>query len=397
MRDANDLRPLRKARWIRVLGFIVALGALGIGGKMVLGAKKGSSATPFSTPTAIPVTVTKASTRDLPIERSGLGTVTSLNAIDVKFRADGQLQNIGLHEGRDVQAGDVLAQIDQRPYQAQLAQAEASYQKDLASLNNAKADETRANKLSLSGAGTMQAIDTARAQVAVLTASLAGDQAAIDAAKLNLEFTTVKAPIAGRVGLRQIDEGAIVHASDSSGLVSITQMTPISVRFSLPQDDLPTLLTGQAQGDLAVAVDTRDGTRHLADGKLAVIDSQVDTSTGMIRLKAVFPNDNRALWPGELVIARILIRTDRNATAVPAAAVQNGQDGSYVFIVKPDKTVAAAVVKTGPTVDGFTALLSGASPGQEIVLDGQSRLTNGSLINPQEQPADAQEAPGSSS
>ena len=397
MRGANDLRPLRKARWFRVLGFILALGALGIGGKMVLGAKKGSSATPFSTPTAIPVTVTKASTRDLPIERSGLGTVTSLNAIDVKFRADGQLQNIGLHEGRDVQAGDVLAQIDQRPYRAQLAQAEASYQKDLASLNNAKADETRANKLSLSGAGTMQAIDTARAQVAVLTASLAGDQAAIDAAKLNLEFTTVKAPIAGRVGLRQIDEGAIVHASDSSGLVSITQMTPISVRFSLPQDDLPTLLTGQAQGDLAVAVDTRDGTRHLADGKLAVIDSQVDTSTGMIRLKAVFPNDNRALWPGELVIARILIRTDRNATAVPAAAVQNGQDGSYVFIVKPDKTVAAAVVKTGPTVDGFTALLSGASPGQEIVLDGQSRLTNGSLINPKEQPADAQEAPGPSS
>ena len=397
MRDANDLRPLRKAPWLRVLGFILALGALGIGGKMVLGAKTGSSATPSSTPTAIPVTVTKASTRDLPIERSGLGTVTSLNAIDVKFRADGQLQNIGFHEGRDVQAGDVLAQIDRRPYEAQLAQAEASYQKDLASLNNAKADETRANKLSLSGAGTMQAIDTARAQVAVLTAALAGDQAAIDAAKLNLEFTTVKAPIAGRVGLRQIDEGAIVHASDSSGLVSITQMAPISVRFSLPQDDLPTLLTGQAQGDLAVAVDTRDGSRHLADGKLAVIDSQVDTSTGMIRLKAVFPNDNRALWPGELVIARILVRTERNATAVPAAAVQNGQNGSYVFIVKPDKTVAATVVKTGPTVDGFTALLSGASPGQEIVLDGQSRLTNGSLINPKEQPADAQEAPGSSS
>ncbi|GLS20944.1 multidrug transporter [Labrys miyagiensis] len=380
-----------------MLALVVAVGTLAVGGKAFLGTRAGGSAPPAAKPTAIPVTVAKVTIRDLPIERSGLGTVTSLNAIDVKFRADGQLQNISLQEGRDVQAGDVLAQIDRRPYEAQLAQAEAAYQKDTASLNNAKADEARANRLSQTGAGTMQAIDTARSQVAVLTAALAGDQAAIDAARLNLEFTTVKAPIAGRVGLRQIDEGAVVHASDSSGLVSITQMAPISVRFSLPQDDLPALLAGQAQRELAVAVDSRDGTRHLADGKLAVIDSQVDTSTGMIRLKAIFPNQDQALWPGELVTARILIRTDRNAVVVPSAAVQNGQNGSYIFIIKSDGSVAAAPVKTGPSVGDFTALLSGASPGQDAVLDGQSRLANGSLVSPREQPADGPATSGNAS
>lgn len=394
MKDGEEFRPTRKTRWFRVVGLIAAVALLGAGGKVMLEAKaRGPVAKPAS-PTAIPVTATKVSTRDLPIERSGLGTVTSLNAIDVKFRADGQLQSIGFTEGRDVNAGDVLAQIDRRPYEAQLAQAQAAYQKDQASLDNAKADEARAGKLNSSGAGTTQAIDTAKAQVAVFTAALAGDQAAIDTAKLNLEFTTVRAPISGRVGLRQIDEGAIVHASDSTGVVSITQMAPISVRFSLPQDDLPALIAGQGQANLSVTVYSRDGARHLADGKLAVIDSQVDTSTGMIRLKAVFPNDDKALWPGELVTARILISVDRNATVVPDAAVQNGQNGSYVFIVKPDRTVAATPVTTGPTVGGYTALLSGVSPGQDIVLGGQSRLTDGSLVAPKMQATDNNQKPG---
>jgi multidrug efflux system membrane fusion protein len=395
VKDGEEFRPPRRTRWFRVVGLIAVVALLGAGGKVMLETKAGSPAAPPALPTAIPVTATKVSTRDLPIERSGLGTVTSLNAIDVKFRADGQLQNIAFTEGRDVSAGDVLAQIDRRPYEAQLAQAQAAYQKDQASLDNAKADEARAGKLNSSGAGTTQAIDTAKAQVAVFTAALAGDQAAIDTARLNLEFTTVKAPISGRVGLRQIDQGAIVHASDSTGMVSITQMAPISVRFSLPQDDLPALIAGQGQGDLSVTVYSRDGAQHLADGKLAVIDSQVDTSTGMIRLKAVFPNDDRALWPGELVTARILLSIDRNATVVPAAAVQNGQNGSYVFTVKPDRTVAATPVTTGPTVGGYTALLSGVSPGQDIVLGGQSRLTNGSLVAPKMQATDTNQTSGS--
>lgn len=405
MKNMDEQRPSRSNGWLRALVTTLVLGAIFGGGLFVLQpnhgwpfpqAKKNSDAAPSSKPAAIPVTVAKASTRDLRIERSGLGTVISLNAIDVKFRADGQLQTIGFKEGRDVQAGDVLAQIDPRPYQAQLAQSEAAYQKDQASLNNARADEARAEKLGSSGAGTNQAVETARAQVAVFTAALAGDQAAIDAAKLNLEFTTVKAPIAGRAGMRQVDEGAVVHASDSTGLVSITQMSPIAVRFSLPQDDLPALVAGQAQGDLAVAVDSRDGSRHLADGKLEVIDSQIDVATGMVRLKAVFPNDARVLWPGELVDARVLIGVDHDATVVPSAAVQNGQDGSYVFVVRPDKTVSAVAVNTGLTVDGYTALLSGVSSGQDIVLDGQSRLTRGSLISPRTETGDSNKAQGPS-
>jgi multidrug efflux system membrane fusion protein len=385
-----------------LIGTIVALAALIAGGWSFWSPKGGwqllhptkhdaSAASPAKP--SIPVTVAKASTRSLPIERSGLGTVISLNAIDVKFRADGQLETIAFKEGTDVRAGDLLAQIDRRPYEAQLAQAEASFQKDQASLDNAKADQSRAEKLGSAGAGTSQAVETAKAQVAIFTAALAGDQATINAAKLNLAFTTVKAPIAGRVGLRQVDEGAVVHASDSIGLVSITQMSPISVRFSLPQDDLPALIAGQAQGEMAVAVDSRDGSRHLADGKLEAIDSQVDVATGMIRLKAVFPNDERSLWPGELVSARVLFGTDRNATVVPSAAIQNGQDGSYVFTVQPDKTVSAVMVKTGLTVDGYTALLSGVSPGQDIVLDGQSRLTNGSLISPRTVDANGERGP----
>ena len=177
-----------------------------------------------------------------------------------------------------------------------------------------------------------------------------------------------------------MNEGAIVHASDATGLVTITQMHPISVQFSLPQDDLPDLLTGQAKAPLPVSVDTRDSSRHLADGKLTVIDSQVDTSTGTIKVKAEFPNDDRALWPGELVTAHVLVRTDSKAVTVPAIAVQNGQNGPYVFAVQPDSTVKVVQVKTDPTVGDLTALTSGASSGDNIVLSGQSRLTQGTKV-----------------
>ncbi|WP_448956551.1 efflux RND transporter periplasmic adaptor subunit [Labrys neptuniae] len=390
MQQIEEPRPRRKWRRISALGLVLAVGVVAIAGRSTWPFQTIKSASAVSAaPTAIPVITAKAELRDLPIERSGIGTVTSLNAIDVKFRADGQLQHIAFTEGHDVDAGEVLAQIDPRPYQAQLAQTEAAYQKDQASLNNAKADEGRASRLSQTGAGTQQAIDTARAQVAVLTAALAGDQAAIDMAKLNLEFTTVKAPIAGRVGLRQIDEGAIVHGSDSSGLVSITQIAPIGVLFSLPQRDLPALLAGQTHADLTVSVSTTEGAQHLADGKLGVIDSQVDASTGMVRLKAYFQNEDRILWPGELVTARIRLSIERSAIVAPSAAIQNGQNGSYVFVVAPDHSVSAVTVKVGPTVDGYTQLLSGVSAGQEIVLDGQSRLTNGTMVKPQLRPVPA--------
>ena len=328
----------------------------------------------------IPVIAGAASTRDLPVWLSGIGTVTPLNKVDVKVRVDGQLQQLFFTEGQDVAAGQLLAQIDPRPYQAVLAQAEATRQRDLAQSVNAQQEVVRAQKLASAGAGTSQNLDTMQAQQAALKATLASDEAAIDAAQLNLGFTRVTSPLAGRVGLRQVDAGSIVHATDTTGLVTVTEMAPISVLFSLPQSELSDVAAGQHKGDLPVAIDSRDGTQHIADGKLVFIDSSVDQSNGEIQLKAVFTNTDRVLWPGEFVSARVLVRTDRHAVTVPAQAVLTGQNGLYVYVVKPDDTVAPQTVVTGPTVTGFTEIRSGLETGQQVVLDGQSRLAPGTHV-----------------
>jgi multidrug efflux system membrane fusion protein len=366
-------------------GVVASIAIAGVAIFLTWPADKGRSAQPpaSATPAAIPVETALVSTQDVPIERSGLGFVTPLTAVDVKVRVEGQLQKVLFSEGQNVQAGDVLAEIDPRPYEAAVNQAQAAYQKDMAQLSIAKLDDERAKKLIASGGGTTQASQTATAQVAIMEATAAGEQAAIDTAKLNLSFATVTAPISGRVGFRQAEQGGIVHATDTAGLVTITQMRPIAVQFSLSQDELPDLVAGQANGTLAVAVDTRDRARHLADGKLSVIDSQVDTATGMVKLKAVFANDDLALWPGELVTARIILRTDHGSTVAPSAAIQNGQGGSYVFVVKPDQTVATVSVTTGPVSSGMTAFLSGVATGDNVVTSGQSRLTDGTLVKAQ--------------
>ena len=284
-------KPRSRKRW---LWGVVMLAAVG-GGWYGLNRPGLPSKAPrvAAAPAAIPITATHAVRQDLAIMRSGLGTVTALSQVDVKVRVDGQVQRIAFTEGQEVKAGDLLAQIDPRPYQAQLEQAQATLQKDMAQLENARTEEARAARLNKVGAGTSQASDTARSQVAINQALTLGDQAAVDTATLNLDFATITAPISGRVGLKQVNEGAVVRATDATGLVTITQMRPISVQFSLPQDELPDLVAGQANAPLAVSVDSRDGSRHLADGKLAVIDSQVETTTGTIKLKADFDNDDR--------------------------------------------------------------------------------------------------------
>jgi multidrug efflux system membrane fusion protein len=364
----------------RRLGLGAAL-VVGLGAGLMFGLRSAAKpATPPVAAAAIPVTAVRALVRDLSIERSGLGTVLPLNQVDVKVRADGQLQRIAFVEGQDIQAGDLLAEIDPRPYQAQLDFAQATLQKDLAQLASDRTEDARAAKLTMSGAGTGQTADKAKAQVAIMQATILGDQAAVDTAKINLSYTRIIAPIAGRVGLKQINEGAVIHASDATGLVTITQIHPISVQFSLPQDELSDLLAGQAKAPLPVTVHTRDGSRQLATGRLTVIDSQVDTLTGMIKLKAEFDNKDSGLWPGELVTARVIVRTDRNAIIVPSAAVQNGQNGPYVFVINASNKVALAKVKIGPTVGDVTALLSGLKPDENVVLSGQSRLTQATAV-----------------
>jgi membrane fusion protein, multidrug efflux system len=333
-----------------------------------------------TTPVLIPVTTRPVVTRDLQIERAGLGTVTPLNTVDVKARVDGYLQRIAFADGQEVKAGDVLAEIDPRPYQAQLAQAEAVLQRDSVQLASDQREEARAGRLSTTGAGSTQATDLAKAATAAAQAALAADQAAVDTAKLNLAFTKIVAPFEGRVGLRQVSQGALVHATDTVGIITVTQTRPIAAEFSLSQDALPDLARGQAKGDLTVAVETRDGS-PLTTGKLTAIDNQIDPTTGMIKLKAVFDNANESLWPGELVMARVMVGIDSNASVVPSVAIQNGQTGSYVFVLKPDSTVSTASVKVGPTVGDVTAIVSGVKSGDDVVVSGQSRLAEGTKVN----------------
>jgi membrane fusion protein, multidrug efflux system len=337
---------------------------------------------PGAPPVAVPVVVGATATRDLPIWLTGVGSVQPLNVVTVKVRVDGQLDSVAFTEGQDVHARDLLAQIDPRPFQAQVKQAEANLDKDQAQLASAKVELARFTKLANLGASPSQNVDTYKAQAAALAATVEADQALLDTARLQLGFTTITSPIDGRVGLRLVDPGSIVHATDTTGLVTVTQMQPITVVFSVPQDSLPDIRAAMDSGKPTVVADSRDGTRSLAQGELVFVDSQVDPANGQVKLKALFANDKRILWPGEFVSARVLVRTDRNATVLPATAILRGQDGGvYVYVLKPDQTVEVRSVKTGPTVDDVTSVLAGLTPGETVVVEGQSRLSPGAKVN----------------
>ena len=331
---------------------------------------------------AVPVTEGRAETRDVPIWLSGIGSVQPLNAVTVKVRVDGQLDRVAFTEGQDVRRGDVLAQIDPRSFRAQLKQAQANKAKDDAQLANARLDLERSTRLEAKGAASKQSLDTQRAQVAALEATVEADQAAIEMAQLQLEFSTITAPLSGRTGLRLVDPGTVVHASDANGLVTITQMQPIAVLFTVSQDELPDVLAAMARGDPAVVAYSRGGERPLAAGKLIFADSQVDQGTGHVKLKALFENSDRALWPGEFVDARVQVATVNAATVVPAKAVERGQNGTYVFRIRPDETVEVSPVTVRHVGEGTAIIADGLAPGDRIVLDGQYRLQAGARVEP---------------
>ena len=332
-------------------------------------------------PRSIPVVAVAAERRDMPVYLQGLGTVTAFNTVTVKPRIDGQLINVTFHEGQFVHQGDLLAEIDPRAYQVALDQAQANLAKDEAAAKDAAVNLERDQELFKDNIIAKQQLDTQAATVDQSKASIAADQAAIDNAKLNLSYTRITAPLTGRVGLRLVDAGNMVHAADPNGLVIITQLQPIAVLFSIPEDQLPDVLRKLHQGvKLHAEAYDRDLKQKLADGTLVTVDNQIDATTGTSRLKAVFPNDNFALFPNQFVNVKLWIDTQKGAVIVPTAAIERGPSGTFVYLVQDDNTVTVRPIKVGLSEANDVAIDSGLEPGDRVVTDGAEKLTDGMKV-----------------
>ena len=335
----------------------------------------------------VPVTAEKAAAKDMPVYVRGLGSVQAYNMVTVRSRVDGQIVKVAFTEGQEVKAGDLLFEIDPRPYQAALDQAEASKQKDEAQLTSAVADMKRDTALLGRGFQTQQAYDQQKALVGQITASIAGDQAQIDVAKLNLDYAEIRAPIDGRLGARLVDIGNLVHAADNTGLVVITQLRPIFVSFTVPQGEFETIRESQAKAPIVAEALGQKDNKLLATGKLTLIDNEIAQATGTLHLKATFANTDEVLWPGEFVNVRLVVSTMKDAVVVPQRAVQAGPDGNYLFVVKPDMTVEMRTVDVAESEAGLDVISKGLAAGETVVIDGQYRLQPGSKVTIQSAPA----------
>ena len=330
---------------------------------------------------AVPVKATPARTGDVRVYLDGIGTVTPLASVTVRTRVDGELIAVRFHEGDLVKAGDLLAQIDPRPFQVQLEQAQGQMARDQALLANARVDLKRYQTLVKQNSIPKQQLDTQDSLVQQYVANLASDQAAIDQAKLQLDYARIVAPVSGRLGLRLVDQGNIVHASDTGGLVVLTQLQPISVVFPIPEDDLPLLLPKLRAGEtLPVEAWDRESKRQLSSGNVLTIDNAIDPTTGTVRVKAEFANEDEALFPNQFVNARLLLDVQRDATLVPSAAIQHGTDGTFVYVVGDEDKVALRPVTLGPGEQDDVAIASGLTPGEMVVVDGTQGLRAGTVV-----------------
>jgi membrane fusion protein, multidrug efflux system len=374
---------MTKPRVVRWIVLIVAVAALGFfGWQRFHGEDQAATAANIaqkSARVAVRVTVAPVEKADFPVYLTGLGTVQGFNTVIVRTRVDGQIDKIAFNEGQLVNQGDLLAEIDPRPFQAALDQAKAKKAQDEADLANANLDLQRYTKLG--EFATRQQTDTQRSLVTRLTAQIVADEAAISNAQTQLDYTAVKAPISGVAGLRQVDLGNIVNAATQTGIVTIAQIEPIAVIFTAPEEQLPYINEAQSAQPLKVIAITTDGKKPLAEGKLSVVNNQVDTTSGTIRLKAVFDNKNHALWPGQSVSTRLLVKTLKDATVVPDDAIQHGNDGLYAYVVNQDNKADLHKIKVSQSIDGRSVVDEGLSPGQQVITGGQFKVRPGILVS----------------
>jgi multidrug efflux system membrane fusion protein len=370
---------MKKSRLIGWVLLIAAVGGAGYFGWQRFHGEDPAKAANSAPRNAVRVTVAPVQKSDFPVYLTGLGTVQGFNTVLVRTRVDGQIDKIAFQEGQMVNQGDLLAEIDPRPYQAALDQAKAKKVQDEANLANANLDLQRYTKLG--EFATKQQTDTQRSTVAQLTAQIAADDAAIFNAQTQFDYTAVKSPISGVAGLRQVDIGNIVNAATQSGLVTIAQIEPIAVIFTAPEEQLPYINEAQSVQPLKVIAITTDGKKPLADGTLAVVNNQVDTTSGTIRLKAVFDNKNHALWPGQSVSTRLLVKTLKDATVVPDDAIQHGNAGLYAYVVNSDNKAELRKIKVSQSIDGRSVVDEGLSPGQQVITGGQYKVQAGTLVS----------------
>jgi membrane fusion protein, multidrug efflux system len=331
----------------------------------------------------VPVGVANVQERDFPVYLTGLGSVQAFNTVSLKTRIDGQITQVNFQEGQDVSQGQLLIQIDPRPYQVALSTAEANLQRDEAQLKNAQAQFERMKALYAGGVIAKQDLDTQQASFGQYEGTIAADKAAIDSAKLNLVYTRITSPINGRIGLRQVDIGNYVQASSTTPMVVITQLHPIAIVFTLPEDQLQSVRQRMKQGTLSVDVYSRDDQTKLSTGKLLTIDNQIDATTGTVRFKAVFENPENNLWPNQFVNVHLLLETRKDAITMPVSAVQRGPQGTFTYVVDDKSTVQIRPIQIALTQGSVAVIASGVQPGDRVVTDGQEKLQAGSHVTPQ--------------
>jgi multidrug efflux system membrane fusion protein len=366
----------RKWPWVAAVGMVAAVIALVVWRRATPAAHDA-----MPTPPAIPVTVTPAVQRDVPILLSALGTVQAWNTIAVHSQIDGTLQSVNFNQGQEVHEGDILAVIDPRALQAALDGAVAKKAEDAAQLTDDQKDLQRFKSLASKSFETQQTVDLQQAKVDTAQATINADQAAIESAQTQLSYATIRSPIDGRTGFRQLDAGNIIHTADPNPLTVVTQIKPVQVTFTLPQRDLESVREATLRGKVPVLAYDQDNQHELAQGDLMLINNQIDQTTSTIGLKASFPNNDERLWPGEFLRIRIQVSISKNAITVPPAAVQRGPDGLYTWVVKPDDTVDQRSIETTPVSNDITIVTKGVAAGERVVVNGQYRLEAGSRVD----------------